>query len=377
MTDRFDVLVVGGGVIGLSIADRLAAGGRRVAVLDASEPGREASWAGSGALSLIMPDLAPPPLRPLAARSQQLWPEMAADLEARTRVSIEYRCSGLLRLALNEDQAPVVAGTVAWLREHGVGIEAIDVPRLRELAPLATDQLTAVYHQPELSQVRPPRLLQALRASLMRRGVTVRAYQPVESLTVRGSRVSGARGGWGTVEADEVVLAAGAWAGQLAHRSLGLELPVEPVRGQIVLLEAVTGGECPLILAGNGGYLIPRADGRILAGSTFERVGFDKRVTGGGVRSILEGAIRLAPALADARVSTSWAGLRPESPDRLPYLGRVPGLSGLVVAAGHFRDGLLLAPVTAEVVAAVLAGEPPPLDLSAFAPDRMRGPHAA
>jgi glycine oxidase len=249
-------------------------------------------------------------------------------------------------------------------------VEQLSGAAARSLSGIIHQETREAYYEPRLLQVRPPRLLRALLASVARRGGVVRGHDPVLDIVVERERVIGVRTSTGIIHSDEVVLAAGASAGDLARRTLGVTIPVRPIRGQIVLLETSSPREGPLLLGTDGRYLIPRADGRILAGSTFEDVGFDCNVTARGVQHILAGALRLAPSLAGARVAATWAGLRPQSPDRLPYLGRVPGLGGLVVAAGHFRDGILLTPVTAEVVSDVIAGRTATIDLSPFAPQR-------
>ncbi len=365
-----DVAIIGGGVIGLAIADRLAGLGRSVLVLDAGEPGREASWAASGSLALIMPDVAPAPMRPFATISQALWRPFAEGLEARAEMPIEHVDSGLLRLVRDDADEAKVGRTVAWLRDHDVVIERIDLARSRALSPLISEGYAGAYHQPHLEQVRPPRLLRALLTSIAVQGGAVRANDPVLAILREGDRVVGVRSLQGDVMAGEVVLAAGAWSTELARRDLGVALPMVPVRGQMLLLEGLATPPSPLLLDASGSYLIRRADGRILAGSTFEYAGFDRSGTASGVHSILDGALRIAPSLAGARVARSWTGFRPEGPDRLPYLGRIAGLDGLVVATGHFRDGILLAPSTAQVITEILIGETPSIDIGAFHPER-------
>jgi glycine oxidase len=377
MKTTVDVAIIGGGVIGLAIADRLAGLGRSVLVLDAGEPGREASWAASGSLALIMPDLAPAPMRPFASKSQALWGPFAEGLEARSGMPIEYVDSGLLRLVRDEADEAKVGRTVAWLRDHDVAIDRVDGARCRALSPLVSEAYVGAYHQPELRQVRPPRLLRALLTSIAVQGGEVRGHDPVRSLLREGERVVGVRAASGDVLAGEVVLAAGVWSCELARRDLGVELPMVPVRGQMLLLEGRATPPSPLLLDAGGSYLIRRADGRILAGSTFEYAGFDRSVTAAGIHSILDGAFRIAPSLAGARLARSWTGFRPEGPDRLPYLGRIAGLSGLVVATGHFRDGILLAPTTAQVIADLVEGAAPSVDIAAFHPERTIVPVVA
>jgi glycine oxidase len=247
----------------------------------------------------------------------------------------------------------------------------LDSKAIRSLSPIVGEQVQRAFYEPHLLQVRTPRLMRALVAAAHQSKVTISAHDPVLGFVAEADRVLGVNAVSGRFLAGEVVLAAGAHAGDLARRELGLKLPIRPVRGQIALLEGLPVSKSPLLLGTSGRYLIPRSDGRILAGSTFETVGFDRRVTASGIHDILAGALRLAaPALGQARLTSSWAGLRPESPDRLPYLGRVSGLSGLVVAAGHFRDGILLTPVTAEIVSEIVLGRTSSIDLTPFMPAR-------
>jgi glycine oxidase len=199
----------------------------------------------------------------------------------------------------------------------------------------------------------------------------------VLSLLTEGERVIGVRAASGDVFAGEVVLAAGVWSSELARRDLGVALPMVPVRGQMLLLDGDATPPSPLLLDASGSYLIRRADGRILAGSTFEYAGFDRSVTASGIHTILDGAFRIAPSLRGARLARTWTGFRPEGPDRLPYLGRIAGRDGLVIATGHFRDGILLAPTTAEVIAEIIDGAAPSTDISAFHPEREIIPVAA
>lgn len=370
MKKSYDVAVVGAGVIGLSIALRLAREGHSVVVLDAGEPGMGASWAASGALALIMPDLAPADLRPLAAHSQALWREFVGNLEEACGFAVELLNSGLLRLLVDDEQPTDAERTVEWQREHDVRVENLDNRGIRSLSPIVGEHVQRAYYEPHLLQVRTPRLMRALSAAAQHSKVAISANNPVLTFVTERERVLGVDAVSGRFLASEVVLTAGAHSGDLARRSLGIELPVRPVRGQLVLLDGVPVPRSPLLLGTRGNYLVPRADGRILAGSTFELVGFNRRTTATGINGILNGVLGLAPALGQARVASTWAGLRPETPDRLPYLGRIPGLSGLVVATGHFRDGILLAPVTAQVISDVVQSRPPAIDIARFAPDR-------
>lgn len=368
-----EVIVVGGGAIGLAVADRLAERGDRVVLVDARLPG-QASWAGSGALALIMPHLASPPLRELARHSTKCWPDFAAGLEERSGVGIERRNTGLLRLVYSPSTQDSVRSTGEWLTATGVRTEPLDASQIATLAPLAVGPAWTALYQPELWQLRPPRLLRALQAALTAHSSATVRRELVVGLVQTASRVRGVRLiGGEALYADEVVVSAGAWSGQLLAPVLGWPMPVRPVRGEIVCLDAadlpgVTAG--PLLLGETNTYLVPRTDGRVLAGSTFVEAGFSARTSAAGLQHILRGALTMAPGLADAPMTAAWAGLRPGTPDGLPYLGRVPGLDGLIIATGHFRDGLLLTPGTADIVASIVHGKAVEIDLGAYRPNR-------
>jgi glycine oxidase len=367
VSDTFDVVVIGAGAIGLASAYRIARDGRSVAVVEAGPLGRESSWAGGGILSPIHPYAYPEALTDMVARSTRLFPDLARELFDISGVSIELRTTGLLRLALDESDEPEIAQAAAFRSARKLPAAGLDARDRRALGSVIAEEARASLYESEIAQVRNPRLLRALVQATTRLGVHLAPHEPVLELTRRGDRVTGVRTSRRELSSDEVVLAAGAWSGELARRALGLELGVVPVRGQMLLLENVPGTLSTMVLGCGGKYLIPRADGRVLVGSTLENVGFDKRTTLAGIRTLLDAALRLAPGLASAQLAMAWAGLRPATPDRLPYVGRVPGVEGLVLATGHYRNGLVLTPITAEVVSNLVSGRPAGFDLSPFA----------
>lgn len=367
MAEKFDAVVVGGGVIGLATAWRLSQAGRTVAVLDRSEPGREASWAGGGILDPVTPHKYPAALAALCARSVALFPEFVAELEDEAGFSVELRSTGLMRLSY--EGAEELAEERSFLAERGEDCAELDGEGARALEPNLSAELRYVLHQPGILQVRNPRLLKALLRACHRRGVTIAPGLACDSLERSGDRITGVRTAEGHIAADETIIAAGAWSGGLLKTALGLDLPVTPIHGEMLLVET------PLDLLGSTlicgeQYMIPRADGHLLIGSTTEERGFRKRVHLGNVQMLLAAAIRMVPRLTSCAWSGSWSGLRPATPDRLPYLGRAAGLSGLILATGHFRNGLLLAPASAEAVGALISGEAPPLDIAPYSPDR-------
>lgn len=364
-----DVLIIGGGVIGLSIAYELAGQGAAVTVADQSAIGQEASWAGAGILPPGNPDKATMPEARLRGASHRLWLEMSRQLMDETGIDNGYRRCGGLELHPAGETASQDAEIMSW-RNEGVIVEPLDQTALRECEPAVNPAITAAYRLPEMGQVRNPRHLKALVAGCTRRGVKLLPGTPVHGFDRSGEKVVTAITSAGVVGAGEFVIASGAWSARLLAEA-GCPLPLRPLRGQIVLLAERTSPFRHVLNAGPR-YLVPRADGRILAGSTEENVGFDKRTTAGGIGGLIDFAVQLVPSLAGATVERTWAGLRPQSPDGLPYLGRIPGHENLFVAAGHFRAGLQLSPITAKVVSQLIQGKLPSIPLDAFAPDRER-----
>ncbi len=367
-----EVVIVGGGVIGLSIAYVLAGEGRRCTVLDRGALGRAASWAGAG---IIAPGACRPtdhvdaPLRTLGARLHAEW---SGALRAETGLDNGYRRSGGLDLALDADEvAELEESTALWAAE-GIAFERVAGPELAAIEPGLTTDLARAYFVPDRAQIRNPWHLRALAVACGRRGVDLRPDCPVLGFPTRGERVLAVETPAGPIAADQFVVAAGAWSEALLA-GLGVALPTPPVRGQIVLLRSRPPALRRIVELGPR-YLVPRDDGRVLVGSTEEHVGFEARTTPGGVRDLIDLALRLCPALAAAEVERTWAGLRPGNPDGRPTIDRAPGLANLILAAGHKRSGLQLSPGTAELVAALLQGRPAPIDPTPYRLDRPLDP---
>jgi glycine oxidase len=368
MVETHDVVIVGGGVIGLSIAYALVRAGVRPTVLDRRELGREASWAGAGLIPPAAERSTEHPLVALRAFSARLFPTWSAALLEETGIDSGYRRTGGVDVAWTglEEQALVTAAG-HW-RAQGIAYERLAPDDFGRVEPALNPDLAAAYFLPDRAQVRSPRLLRALQSAVLRRGGRLEAWRGVHDFEVRGQRVTAVRTDGGDLRCERVVLAAGAWSGHLLDR-LGVHAPTPPVKGQIVLLR----GDRPLltrIVEHGKNYLVPREDGRILVGATEEDVGFDTRPTSLGTRDLLEEALRLCPVLSQAEVESTWAGLRPGSLDTKPYIGLAPGFENVIVATGHKRAGLQLAPATAEVVADLLLGRSLKLDIKAFRPDR-------
>lgn len=368
-----DIVIVGGGVIGLSLAHALARQGVAVTVLERGECGREASWAGAGVLksgSWRRDD----PLARLRRASLSAYPDFVADLQEQTGIDPEYLACGSLELLLDESQVrrahTEVESAERFTREYGRSVTEVLSPQAaRELEPSLAEDGLAVKYCPVTSQVRNPRLLTALKSACARAGVCLMEHCPVLGLMQAGKRVRGVRTATGRLEAGHVVVAAGSWSSLLDER-LESAAPVYPVRGQIVMLRSP---ERPLsrIVERGRCYIVPRLDGRILVGATEEHdAGYDKRNTADGIRGLLDLAQRLVPDLGQATVIQAWSGFRPGTPDRRPYLGPVPGIDNLSVATGHFRSGLILAPITAQVMSDLILHGHTSHDLTGMNPGR-------
>lgn len=368
MSGPSDVVIVGGGVIGLSIAYRLAREGVLSTLLDRRDVGREASWAGAGMIPANTERLRTNPSVELRSWSAVLYPEWSAALLEETGIDNGYRRTGGVDLAFTEDEDRELRSTAGRWKGEGIVFERLAPDDFRRVEPALSPEVRSAYFLPDRAQIRNPRHLQALAAASVNRGVVVREDVTVNGFETRAGRILAARLSSGLLPCGTLVLAAGAWTGGLIE-GLGLNVPTPPVKGQIVLLKP----DQPLlkrIVEYGRHYLVPRDDGRVLIGSTEEDAGFDTRSTPIGVRDLIDVALRLCPVLASASVEKTWAGLRPGSLDTRPYIGPLPGFSNLFVASGHKRAGLQLSTATAELIADLVLGRAPRIDLTPFRPDR-------
>ncbi|MBI4588099.1 MAG: glycine oxidase ThiO [Candidatus Rokubacteria bacterium] len=368
MARTADVVVVGGGVIGCAIAYELAKGGLGVTLVERGTPGCEASSAGAGMLAPQAESSAPGPLLALKLASKALYPDLAFELSERTGLDIEYETGGNLHCFLDEGDEAVGRAACAWQREAGLKAELLGRADALALEPDLSAEVRGALFLPDDHWVNNPRLVTALaNAAAQERAAFVTGE--VTAILRTGDRVTGVRVGDEAVRSAAVVLAAGAWSGQLAATA-GLTLPIQPVRGQIVCLEGVPRRHHHLLHVKDH-YLVPRVSGQILVGASVEWVGFVKQVTAEQIRAFLDAAMRVVPALGRVPIQATWAGFRPWAPDERPVIGPWPGLDGLVAATGHFRNGILLAPVTARLIRELLVDHAPSFDLTPFLPDRF------
>jgi glycine oxidase len=353
------VLVVGAGVVGLACGWRAAQRGLSVRVLDRAGPGAGASGIAAGMLAPVgEATWGQERLLELALDSHRAWPEFAADLAEASGMEVGYERLGALHVALDRDEADELRRRFELMRELNLEAQWLRPRACRELEPGLTPACTAGVHAPHESAVDPRALVAALRGALEAGGGEVAHGDAVDPLIADG-RLEGVRSDDGSEHrAARVVLASGCWSGQAPWLPPRARPPVRPVKGQILSLRGPSGAPvCNRIVASERVYMVPRADGRLVVGATVEERGFDTQVTAGGVYELLREAHRALPDVAELELVEANAGLRPGTPDNLPRIG--PGaIDGLLLATGHYRNGILLAPITAELVAAVLAREP-------------------
>jgi glycine oxidase len=342
------VAIVGAGVMGCASALALAALGVDVVVLERAVPGAEASSAAAGILGAQVELHGRDDHAELYLRARGAWGEWARELREATGIDVGHRVSGVLRVARDEGERSELLNEVTWQRARAMRAEMLGAEAAREVEPQLAEHIVGAAYFPDDAQVDPPALLRALMAALARSArVTVRAGTTVERLLIDAGRCAGVKLEDGELRADATVLAAGSWSSLVP--GLPPEVPaVRPVRGQIVLLD-----ERPprvrAIVFGAGAYVVPRGDGRVVCGSTMEHAGFRREVTAAGVHAVLGGALACVPSLGGAQLAGTWSNFRPHVEGDRALVGRC-SLPGLVLATGHYRNGILLAKVTADAV---------------------------
>jgi glycine oxidase len=357
-----DILIIGGGISGLLTARELRLTGREVAIIDKSASGRESSWAGGGILLPIYPWRQPTAISTLVMQSLSKYPDLNQELLQATGVDPQWRQSGML-ICKNPD----FASAAQWCKQYGV--PAGTVPQV------LIDKLHTTFEQPlwlpEIAQIRNPRLLKSLYAYLVQLGVKFFENVDISHFHSRGRNIDWLETGHDQYSFDELILCGGAWTAEFLQQHLQTlpslsGLPIAPVKGQMLVFEASTNTLPHMVLDGDH-YLIPREDGQILAGSTVETTGFDKSTTEQAKSALYEFATDLLPELKQYPLSHHWAGLRPGTPQGIPYIGRHPDFDNLSINAGHFRNGLVMGPASAQLLADQLLDRPVSVDPAPYA----------
>jgi glycine oxidase len=343
----WDVVIIGAGIIGLSLAISLRKQGLRVLVVERGEPGREASYAAAGMLVGSGTEM-PPTVKPLAAESARMFPEFAHELEDESGLKVDLREQGTILISREADLPD--------------SAESISRERLQSLEPELILAASAAYISER--SVDPRALTSSALKAARHRGIDISSGTEVKALLISGDRVSGVQADKTSYSAGTVVNCAGAWAGRIAPQ----KFPVRPVKGQ--MLAVVGGPALQHVIRADEVYLVPRSDGRIVIGSTLEDAGYNKQTDVNTIQRLLNAAHELVPELAKAKVHDDWAGLRPGTPDDLPILGKTQ-TRGYFIASGHYRDGILLAPITAQVMTDLIIGKPTSRDLTPFSPSRF------
>lgn len=349
------ICIIGGGVIGCATALALATESCRVTLVERGALGGESSWAGAGLLSPLLPWHYADAVTRLTEWSRALYPAWVDELQVASGIDPAYRVSGMLVLPPYD-----VSAARAWATSHAESVQELAA---RSILPDLAGKNSALWMS-QVAQVRNPRLLQALRHALLRGGVQILENTEVTGWREARGRVDGVTTTQGEIAADEFVFATGAWSRTVLGER-GANIPIHPVRGQIVLFKSAP-GRLKQIVYCDGLYIIPRDDGHILVGSTLEEAGFDKSVTIAARVDLTQRAVALLPFLGETPVVGHWAGLRPGSPDNIPIMGRHPSLENLYLSSGHFRYGVTMAPASAQLMANLILGRPNPIDVSPY-----------
>lgn len=364
-------IVIGGGIIGCSVAWRLAAEGVATTVLERGRVGQEASWAAAGMIAPQAEAEGPGPFFDFCMKARDAFDGIVDRLVRDGGVDPEYDRAGILYVALDADERAQLERRARWQRSVAATLEELSGAEARRVEPMLSPETVYAIHMPTNRRTDNRKLTQAYAAAARKAAAEFVEGARVEGLALRGERAIGVlMDGGSTLEADVVVNAAGAWAGEIR----GLEadrVKLHPVRGQILCFEVAPGTIGPALFSLRG-YVVPRRDGRLLAGSTMEEAGYNKSVTLAGLDKIARGAAAIVPTLGAAAFREAWAGLRPATRDLMPVLGFSPSVSNVLWAAGHFRSGILLSAITGEIIADLVQGRRPAVELGAFSAARFR-----
>lgn len=368
-----DTLIVGGGVIGCIIAYELAKAGLKPLVLEKNTLGSQSTQAGAGMLGAQVEMHAPGPLFDLGVKSRALFADLRDELLEVSEIDIELQTSGIFRVAVDEMDRRALLDRQAW--QTDLGHKAVwfeDEDLRRELGDIVSTTYGALY-LPDDHQVRNTQIMLALTIGARRLGADFLQQTAMTGFLLENGRVAGVKTIEGEIRANRVILATGAWTGLLTDQ-LGIGLPIFPVKGQAFLVDTFA-PPTPFTIYTHGCYLLPKRNGQVYVGASEEHVGFDRRANLGALASLSSRAVELVPSMAALPLASTLTGLRPGSADGLPFLGSIPGVEGLYVASGHFRNGVLLSAITGQLMRELLTGQQPSIDLTPFSPARILTPH--
>jgi glycine oxidase len=371
LREKSDVLIIGGGVIGLGLARELRKkGAGKITVVERGELGREASYAAAGMLAPQAETDCEDEFFRFCSESNDLYPEFAGQLLDETGIDIELDRNGTLYLAFNEDDSADIRKRHDWQKGAGMAVEHLTAEETRKAEPFVSPDVRGSLYFPGDGQVENRKLMQALRLYAETNGIGIREGTEVTELLAEGRTVTGVSTAQGTLSAGTVVLATGAWTSLIKLGPGAVPVKIKPIKGQMITFQTAKRLFQRVIYSPRG-YLVPRADGRVLAGATVEDAGFDKKTTGGGMDYLRETAAEIAPGMDSLEISGKWAGLRPFAADGLPVLGEIAGYENLLAATAHYRNGILLAPLTARIMAEKITGAGSSEYLEFFRPDRF------
>ena len=363
MTRTVDTVIIGGGVIGSSIAWNLIAQKQQILLVEKNQPGQEASAAAAGILAVASGRSKRGPMYQLKRAGQEMYPALVQELEERTGIDIEYQTTGVLDLIRTDADEKKYRQLYELRREQGYAAAWLTAEEVRRLEPTLTTELRGAVHFSGDHHLHNGKLAEAWAKAVQQRGGIVQAGVTVNEARIDGSKVTAVRIGDEWVTVNTVVIAAGSWSRQVGDL-FGLTIPVEPAKGQMITVRAT---ELRHVISWNEHYLVPRKNGEVVIGSTVEFVGHNKDVTLETVQSLISRSMDLAPSIGKAPLSRFWAGLRPYSPTRRPILCRAPGLENVVLATGHHRNGIVAAPITGKLICELITTGQTSMSLEPFA----------
>ena len=362
------VAIVGAGIVGLAIADELTRAGAVVDLFEKeSETGTEASWAAAGILSPQTEVTGPGPFLDLMLMAHSLIPETVVRLQSLSGIDLSYRASGTLGVALSDSDEKELEQQGSWQKKAGIRVERLSASQVKSLEPNVDGAVRWGFFWPQTAQINNRGMVEAYRKAVRKQGATIHRHQSVRRFLLDKETAVGVETDQGEIRADWIVNAAGSWAGFDA--TLPFQIPVIPVKGQILQFRS-KGPVVRRVVKSPRAYLVQRTPEQLIVGTTVERVGFDKSVTSEGKESIREGIREISSAIDSCSFETAWAGLRPGTPDGLPILGASP-VKNLLCATGHYRNGILLAPLTGRIIAEQIVHGRSSIDLSPFGVERF------